>query len=127
MLPRGYGCIIHDIARKYKDINISNLLKLEKLYIRENKLQLDINFLINCKPFGIFPKFIYIHIWNIDEYDTLCLKKKFRRNDIHKHIRERNDFEKKLRNNEVNIRSKLNTIERLITKKLLSLNLKKSE
>ena len=73
------------------------------------------------------PKFIYVHIQNIDEYDTLCLKKKFRRNDIHKHIRERNDFEKKLRNNEVNIRSKLNTIERLITKKLLSLNLKKSE
>ena len=44
VLSRGYGCIIHDIARKYKDINVSDLRNLEKLHIRRNKSQLDINF-----------------------------------------------------------------------------------
>ena len=37
LLVRGYGCIIHDIARKYKDINVSDLDKLEKLHIKRNK------------------------------------------------------------------------------------------
>ena len=37
VLSRGYGCIIHDIARKYKDINVRDLRKLEKLHIRQNK------------------------------------------------------------------------------------------
>ena len=127
VISRSYGCIIHDIARKYKDINVSDLRKLEKLHIKRNKSQLGINFLINCKTFGIFPKFIYVNIRNIDEYDTLCLKKKLRNNAIHKRIRERNDFDKKIRNIETTIRSKLNTIDWLIIKKLLVRNIKKSE
>ena len=56
------------------------------------------HFLINCKTFGVFPKFIYFQIRNIDEYDTLRLKKKLRNNAILKRIRERNDFGKKIRN-----------------------------
>ena len=56
------------------------------------------HFLINCKTFGVFPKFIYVQIRNIDEYDTLRLKKKLRNNAILKRIRERNDFGKKIRN-----------------------------
>ena len=55
-------------------------------------------FLINCKTFATFPKFIYVQIRNIDEYDTLCLKKKLGNNAILKRIRERNDFDKKIRN-----------------------------
>ena len=127
VLSRGYGCIIHDIARKYKDINVSDLRKLEKLHIKRNKSQLDINFLINCKTFGVFPKFIYVNIRNIDEYDTLCLKKKLRNNAIHKRIRERNSFDKNIRNIERTIKSKLNTIDWLIIRKLLLRNIKKSE
>ena len=127
VLSRGYGCIIHDIARKYNDINVSDLRKLEKLLIKRNKSQLDINFLINCKTFGVFPKFIYVNIRNIDEYDNLCLKKKLRNNAIYKRIRERNDFDKKIRNIETTIRSKLNAIDWLIIKKLLFHNIKKSE
>ena len=127
VLSRGYGCVIHDIARKYKDINVSDLRKLEKLHIRRNKSQLDINFLINYKTFGVFPKFIYVNIRNIDEYDTLCLKKKLRNNAIHKRIRERNDFDKKIRNIETTIRSKFNTADWVIIKKLLVRNIKKSK
>ena len=127
VLSRSYGCIIHDIARKYKDINVSDLCKLEKLHIKRNKSQLDTNFLINCKTFGVFPKFIFVNIWNIDEYDTLCLKRKLRNNAMHKRMRERNGFDKNIRNIETTIRSKLNTIDWLIIKKLLFRNIKKSE
>ena len=87
----------------------------------------SINFLINCKTFGVFPKFIYVNIRNIDEYDTLCLKKKLWNNAIHKRIRERNYFDKKNRYIETTIRSKLNTIDWLIIEKLLFRNIKKSE
>ena len=95
--------------------------------IKRNKSQLDINFLINCKTFGVFPKFIYVNIRNIDEYDTLCLKKKLRNNAIHKRIRERNTFDKNIRNIERIIKSKLNTIDWLIIRKLLLRNIKNSE
>ena len=58
VLSRDYGCIIHDVARKYKDIYVSDLRKLEKLYIKRNKSRLHINFLINCKTFCVFARFI---------------------------------------------------------------------
>ena len=62
VLSRGYGCIIHDAARKYKDTNVIDLRKLEQVHIRRKKSQLDIKFLIKCKTFGVFPKFIYANI-----------------------------------------------------------------
>ena len=123
VLSRGSGCIIHAIALKYK--YVSDLHKLEKLHIKRNKSQFHINFLINCKTFGDFPKFIYVNIRNMDEYDTLCLKKKLRNNAIHKRIRERNSFDKNIRNIERTIKSKLNTIDWLIIKKLLLRNIKR--
>ena len=111
VLSRGYGYIIHGISRKYKDINVSDLRRLEKLHIKQNKWQLNINFLINCKTFCVFPKFIYVNIRNIYEHDTLCLKRKLRNNAIHKRIRERNSFDKNIRNIKTTIKSKRNTID----------------
>ena len=125
VLSRGYGCIIHDIARKYKDINVSDLRKLEKLHSKRNKSQIDINFLINRKTFGAFPKFIYVSIRNIYEYNTLCLKKKLRNNAIYKRILERNTFDKNTRNIELTIKSNLNTIDWLSIRKLVLRNIKK--
>ena len=57
-------------------------------------------------------------------YDTLSLKKKLRSNAIHKCIRERNGFDKKIRDIETTIR-KLNTIDWLIIKKITCLQHKK--
>ena len=125
VLSRGYGCIIHDIARKYKDINVSDLRKLEKLHSKRNKSQIDINFLINRKTFGVFPKFIYVNIRNIYGYNTLCLKKKMRNNAIHKRIRERNTFDKNTRNIKRTIKSNLNTIDWPSIRKLVLRNIKK--
>ena len=57
-------------------MNVSDLRKLEKLHIKGNKAQLDINFLISCKNFGVFPKFINVYLLNIDKKDMYRIKKK---------------------------------------------------
>ena len=75
VLSPNFGGIIHDIA--------------QKLHIKRNKAQLDINFLSNCKNSGVFPKFI-VHLLNVDKKDMYEIKKKLRNNAIHKQIRERN-------------------------------------
>ena len=85
------------------------------------------NFLIDWKTFGVFHKSTYVNIRNIDEYDTFYLKRKLINNAIHKRIRERNSFDKNIRNIETTIRSKVNTIDWLIIKKLLFCNIKKKE
>ena len=86
MLSGNFGNIIHDIAQNYIDINVSDLRKLEKLHIKRNKAQFDLNFLINCKNFGVFPKFINVYLPNVDEKDMYGIKKKLRHNAIHKRI-----------------------------------------
>ena len=75
VLSRNFGNIIHDIAQNYIDVNVSDLRKLEKLHIKRNKAQLDINFLINCKNFGVFPKFINVYLPNVDEKDMYGINK----------------------------------------------------
>ena len=111
----------------YIDINVCDLRKLEKLHIKRNKAQLDINFLINCKNFGVFPKFINVYLPNVDEKDIYGIKKKLRQNAIHKRIRERNDFDKKIRNVELQIKHKLNNFDWYILVKLLKRNVKNKE
>ena len=90
-------------------------------------MQLQINFIINCKTFGVSPKFIYVNIRNIDEYDTLCLKKKLKNKAIDQRIHEGNSFHKNIRNIERTIKSKHHTIDLLIINKLLLRKIKKSE
>ena len=127
VLSRNFGNIIHDIAQNYININVSDLRKLEKLHIKRNKAQLDINFLINCKNFGVFPKFINVYLPNVDEKDMYGIKKKLRNNAIHKRIRERNDFDKKIKNVELQIKHILSNFDWYILAKLLRRNVKNKE
>ena len=127
VLSRKFGNIIHDIAQNYININVSDLRKLEKLHIKRKKAQLDINFLINCKNFGVFPKFINVYLPNVDEKDMYGIKKKLPQNGIHKRIRKRNDFDKKMRNLELQIKHKLNNFDWYILVKLFKRNVKNKE
>ena len=127
MLSRNFGNIMHDIAQNYININVSDLRKLQKLHIKQNKAQLDINFLINCKNFGVFPKFINVYLPNVDEKDMYGIKKKLRNNAIHKRIRERNDFDKKIKNVELQIKHILSNFDWYILAKLLRRNVKNKE
>ena len=66
VLSRNFGNIMHDTAPNYIDINVRELQKLEKLHIKRNKPQLDINFSINCKNCFVFSKFINVNLPNVD-------------------------------------------------------------
>ena len=112
------------VYEKYIDINVSDLRKLEKLHIKQNKAQLDINFLINCKNFGVFPKFINVYLPNADKRDMYGIKKKLRKNAMKKRIRERNDFDKKIKNSELQIKQKLDHFDWYILVKVLKRNVK---
>ena len=55
------------------------------------------------------------------------IKKKLRNNAIHKQIRERNDFDKKIKNVELQIKHKLRNFDWYILVKLLKRNVKSKE
>ena len=55
------------------------------------------------------------------------IKKKLRKNAIHKRIPERNDFDKKIKNVELQIKHKLNRFDWYILVKLLKRNVKNKE
>ena len=119
MLSRSFRYIVHDIAHNYIDIKVSDL---RKLHIKRNKVQLDINFLISCRNFGVFPKLINVYLPNIDEKDKYGIRKKLRKYTIYKRIRERNDFDKKIKNLKLQIKQKLSNFDWYILVKLLKQN-----
>ena len=127
VLSRHFGNIIHDIAQNYMHINVNDLWKLEKLQIKRNKAQLDINFLITCKNFGVFSKIINVYLLNVDEKDMSGIKKKLQKNAIHKRIWERNDIDKKIKNVELQIKHKLYNFDWYILVKILKPNVKNKE
>ena len=87
-------------------------------------MQLDINFLISCRNFGVFPKFINVYLPNIDEKDIYGIRKKLRKYTIYKRIRERNDFDKKIKILKLQIKQKLSNFDWHILVKLLKQNVK---
>ena len=95
VLSRNFGNIIHNIPhkskivfnkQKYININVSDLRKLQKLHIKLNKAHLGINFLTNCKNFGVFPKFFNVYLPNVQEKDMYGIKKKLQQNAIDNRI-----------------------------------------
>ena len=64
------------MAQNSIDINVCDLLKLENLHINRNKVQLDINFLINYKNFCVFWKFVNVYLPNVGEKDMYRIKKR---------------------------------------------------
>ena len=70
VLSQNFGNMVHKIAQIYVNIIVGYLWKLEKLHSKQNKVQLDINFSINCKNFGVFTKFINVYLLNVHKKDV---------------------------------------------------------
>ena len=75
----------------------------------------------------MFTYRINVYLPNVDEKDMYGIKKKLQQNAMHKQIRERNDFDKKIRNMELQIKHKLNNFDCYILVKLLKRNVKNKE
>ena len=67
VLSRKIINIYKDLAWKHGNVTVKDFRKYEKLEYKNNKLKLDIDFLNNCKQFGVYPKlliFKLLNVWN---------------------------------------------------------------
>ena len=92
VLSQNFGNMVHKIAQIYVNIIVGYLWKLEKSHSKQNKVQLDINFSINCKNFGVFTKFINVYLLNVHKKDVWNKEKTPKECNTWQ-IWERNDFD----------------------------------
>ena len=96
VLSRKIINIYNDIAGKYGNATVKDFRKYEKLEHKNNKLKLDIDFLNNCKQFGVYPKFLIFKLPNDSNKDALSSRKTILRSPIKKHDKELQHFLKEL-------------------------------
>ena len=88
MLSRKVINIYNDIAQKHENVTVKDFRKYEKLEYKKKKLKLDINFLNNCKQFGVYPKFLIFKLLNVSNKDALSIRKILLRSAINKRNKE---------------------------------------
>ena len=70
LLMHGYfGNIVYDIVQKNENVEVFQLRKLERLFIKTRKAELDIKFLRKCKIFNVIPKFLSFNLPYTNEFD----------------------------------------------------------
>ena len=100
MLSRKIIKIYNDIARKHGNVTLQDFRKYEKLKYKHNKLNLDIDFLNNCKQLGVYPKLLFFKLPNVSNKDALSIRKRRLRSVINKRNKELQHVSKKLSQSE---------------------------
>ena len=88
--------VYNNIARKYGNVTVKDFRKYEKLEYKKNKLKLDIDFLNNCKQFGVYQKFRIFKLPNVSNKDALSICIRLLCSTINKHDKELQDLSKEL-------------------------------
>ena len=127
VLSKSFDKTIHDIARKYDNLNVSDLRKLVKLHIKWNRGETDINFLKNYKCFGVFPKFLRFQLPNVDNRDIFGTCEKLLKSTLNKRMREKRDIEKNIKYLLKQIKGTLNNIDWYLVTKCLQSNVVRHE
>ena len=91
---------------------VKDFRKYEKLEYRKNKLELDIDFLNNCKQLGVYPKFLIFKLPNVSNKDTSSIHKRL----LHSAINKRN---KELQQ----VLNELSIFENVLSKQLSTIDL----
>ena len=68
--------ICNDLAWKYRNVTVKDLLKYGKLQYKKNKLKLDTDFLNYCKQLGVYPKFLIFKLTNVSNKDASSIRKR---------------------------------------------------
>ena len=76
--------IYNDIAWKYGNGTVKDFREYEKLDYKKKKQKLGIDFLNNCKQFGVDPKFLIFELPNFSNKDPLSIRKRLLRSAIKK-------------------------------------------
>ena len=75
VLSRKVINICNNIALKYGNVRVKHFGKHEKLEYKKNKLELDTDFLNNCKQLGVYLKFVIFKLPNVSNKDALSIRK----------------------------------------------------
>ena len=93
--------------------------------MKKNKLKLDIEFLSNCKQFGVYPKFHIFQLANVSNKDTLSIQKRLLRSVINKRNKEPQHLSKEHSLSENFLSTQLSTTDfHIFTKFVTSYNKK---
>ena len=120
MLSRKTINIYNDIVWKYGNVTVKDFRKYEKLKYKMNKLKFDIDFLNNCKPLGVYPKFLIFKLPNVSNKDALSIRKRLLRRAINKRNKELQHVSKYLSLNEKFLSEQLSTIDFYILTKSIN-------
>ena len=96
VLPIKIINIYNDIAWKYGNVTVKDFRKYEKLEYKQNKLNLDIDFLNNFKQRGVYPKFLIFKLPNVSNKDTFSIRKRLLHRAINKRNKELQQVSKEL-------------------------------
>ena len=125
LLSRKFINIYNDIARKYGNVTVKYFWKYEKLEYKKNKLKLDIDFLNNCKQFGVYPKFLIFKLPNVSKKDALSICIRLLRSTINKRNKELKYLSKEFSLSENFLSTQPSTIDfYILTKSITSFNKK---
>ena len=126
VLLRSYGKIIHDFAQKYQGkISLSDFRTYEKLSVKKRKADLDVAFLKNCQALGVFPKFVCLPLANVDNKDTIAIRKRLLRSAIIKRSREQRQLNNNLTTKEREIKENLSPMDWMLLASALKKNVTK--
>lgn len=126
VLGRPFGNIIHDVAQKYNGLlSIPQLRKLEKLCNKVRKADLDINFLRNCRHFGVIPKFLCFTIQHADNVDVFAIRKRLLKSALNKRCKEKATLANRLAKDIQNVRQKVTCLDWYILKKAIDFNVER--
>ena len=123
VLQRNFGNIIHDVAQRTEgQVSKADLRRLEKLRLKVNKAELDLNFLRNCKNFNVAPKFLTYTLPNASSHDIKAIRKRLLRGQIQTRCKERAKLQREYDKVLAELVPKLSSVDLYIIKKAITRN-----
>ena len=87
---RNYGKIIYNISNKYDRVfPISKPRNLEKLSIKANKPNLEMNFLLHCRKLKVITKLLFFNLPYTNNNDAKTFRKRLLRSALPKRNHEK--------------------------------------
>ena len=74
--------IYNNIPQKHGNIAAKDFRKYEKLEQKKIKLNLDNDFLSNCKQFSVYSKFLIFKLPNVSSKDASSIRKRLLRSTV---------------------------------------------
>ena len=127
VLIRSFGGIIHDIARKHDEVNVTHLRRYEQLHVKVSKVQLDIQFLENCQLFQVTPNFIQHNVHGIHKNNVDTLQKYALKAEVNRHRKRKIKLEKELADVTSFLQNRLTGLDFWLLRKSTRKNVSKNE